>query len=269
MFHPLRLTNCSTGYAVRTMALALYLAGPQRSPGCCAQTRAENAPTEATDAVESEKVLRHAVFFKFKPTSSKEDVARVVQAFRELPMKIRVIREFQLGESIAESGRNDGFTHGFLLSFADEAGRAAYLPHPDHKAFGSALGPHLAGVFVIDYWGVSQDDGSNKPLKHAVFFKFKDGTSDDDIRAVETGLAGLPAKIETIKAFEWGTNNSPETHDQGFTHCFMFTFDSTEGLKNYSDHPAHRAEAARLIPLMDKIRVIDFWAENVPVSKGK
>lgn len=211
-------------------------------------------------------MLRHAVFFKFKPMSAPTDVNRVVQAFRELPGKISEIREFQLGESIAESGRNDGFTHCFLLSFADEAGRGAYLPHPDHKAFGAALGPHLAGVFVIDYWGVSQDEGSDKPLKHAVFFKFKEGTPEADVRAVEAGLASLPAKIDAIKAFEWGTNNSPETHDQGFTHCFMFTFESEAGLQQYADHPAHRAEAARLIPLMEKIRVIDFWAENVPVS---
>jgi hypothetical protein len=101
-----------------------------------------------------------------------------------------------------------------------------------------------------------------KELKHAVFFKFKDGTSDEEIRAVESGLAGLPAKIDTIKAFEWGTNNSPETHDQGFTHCFMFTFESEEGLKEYADHPAHVGEAQKLIPKMEKIRVIDFWADD-------
>ena len=70
-----------------------------------------------------------------------------------------------------------------------------------------------------------------KELKHAVFVKFKDDTSDDDVRKIEDGLAELPSKIDAIKSFEWGRNNSPETHDQGFTHCFMFTFDSEEGLK--------------------------------------
>lgn len=266
MFRRFRLTTGSVRWGLPGAALAVCLAGLSNASTCYGQQAGKPSPSAATK--EGNKMLRHAVFFKFKPTSSQADVDRVVQAFRELPGKIGEIREFQLGESIAESGRNDGFTHCFLLSFADEAGRAAYLPHPDHKAFGSALGPHLAGVFVIDYWGVSQDEGSDKRLKHAVFFKFKDGTPESDVRAVEAGLAGLPAKIETIKAFEWGTNNSPETHDQGFTHCFMFTFDSEAGLKQYADHPAHRAEASKLIPLMDKIRVIDFWAENVRVSKG-
>ena len=33
-----------------------------------------------------------------------------------------------------------------------EADRAVYLPHPDHKAFGAVLGPHLDDVLVLDYW---------------------------------------------------------------------------------------------------------------------
>ena len=41
----------------------------------------------------------------------------------------------------------------FCVTFADEAGRAKYLPHPDHKAFGDMLGPHLDKAFVVDYWG--------------------------------------------------------------------------------------------------------------------
>ena len=35
---------------------------------------------------------------------------------------------------------------------------------------------------------------------------------------------GLPSKIDAIKDFEWGTNNSPENLAQGFTHCFFVTF---------------------------------------------
>jgi hypothetical protein len=73
----------------------------------------------------------------------------------------------------------------------------------------------------------------------------------------------MAAKIDAIKAFEWGTNNSPETHDQGFTHCFMLTFDSAEGLKEYAEHPAHVAEAEKLFPKVEKIRVLDFWADEV------
>lgn len=224
--------------------------------------RAALAKSGSTD-----RVLRHAVFFKFKDGTSQEDVKKVVDAFRALPGKIEQIRGFELGESLPESGRNDGLTHAFFLSFDDEAGREVYLPHPAHKEFGSVLRPHLDKVFVIDYWGTPQPERPKKVLKHAVFFKFKDGTSDEAKRIVEEGLASLPGKIDTIKGFEWGTNNSPEKHDQGFTHCFMFTFDSEKGLKEYAEHPAHVEVANDLRPKMEQIRVIDFFADEVPVKK--
>jgi hypothetical protein len=131
------------------------------------------------------------------------------------------------------------------------------------------VGPHLAGVFVIDYWGRPQTAKLEKQLKHAVFFKFKENTPEAEIRAVAEGLAGLPSKIDAIKAFEWGTNNSPEKHDQGFTHCFMFTFDSEEGLRDYAVHPEHRSEAGKLVPKMEKMRVIDFWVEDAPSGAGQ
>ncbi len=222
----------------------------------------------AAESKEQEKVLRHAVFFKFKDGTPKEDVRKVVDAFRSLPEKIEEIRGFELGEVLPESGRNDGLTHGFFLTFADEAGRATYLPHPAHKEFGSVLRPHLDKVFVIDYWGKPVAEPPKRSLKHAVFFKFKEGTSAEAKKQVEEGLSSLPAEIEEIKAFEWGTNNSPETHDQGFTHCFMLTFDSEKDLQTYSDHPTHVAVAKDLVPKMEKIRVIDFFADQVPILKS-
>jgi hypothetical protein len=222
------------------------------------------------DKVEGqEKVLRHAVFFKFKDSATKEDVNGVVKAFRALPAKISEIQEMQLGESIQGSGKSDGFTHCFLLTFDDEAGRAAYLPHPDHKAFGATLRPHLEKVFVIDYWGTPQRERLKKELKHAVFFKFKEGTPEAEVKAVEVGLVELPGKIDVIKAFEWGPNNSPESHDEDFTHCFMFTFESEKALKEYADHPDHVAIAKFLLPMMEKVRVIDFYGEVVPASGVK
>jgi hypothetical protein len=239
------------------------------SSKCYAQPAAGETAAAESKSEANDKVLRHAVFFKFKPTAAKEDIDRVVEAFRALPSKIHQITEFKSGENISRFERDERFTHCFLLSFDDEAGRAAYLPHPDHKAFGSMLGPHLAGVFVIDYWGRPQSTRLDKELKHAVFVKFKEGTTPDEVQAVETALAGLAAKIDAIKAVEWGTNNSPETHDQGFTHCFMFTFDSEEGLREYADHPAHREAGGQLLSKMEKIRVIDFWAENAPAGESR
>ncbi len=189
-----------------------------------ATTSSNNSETE-----DPNRVLRHAVFFKFKDESSKEDVKNVVDAFRSLPSKIDSITDFQWGTNNSPEKMNDEFTHCFLLTFKDEAGRGEYLPHAAHKAFGDVLRPHMEKVFVIDYWGTKSKNPLEKELKHAVFFKFKDEAAAADIEAAENAFADLPVKIDAIKRFEWGKNNSGEKHDDGFTHCFMVTFDSEAG----------------------------------------
>lgn len=208
------------------------------------------------------KVLRHAVFFSFKEESSEEDVAGIVDAFRELPSKITEIIDFEWGTNNSPEGLNDGFTHCFLLTFADESGRAAYLPHAAHKAFGDVLRPHMDKVFVIDYWGTPSETTVETPLRHAVFFRFKEDAAAEDIAAVEEAFAALPEKIDTIKAFEWGRNNSPEKHDAGFTHCFMVTFDSEEGRDAYLPHAEHLAFVDVLKPVLDAPRVLDFAVQK-------
>ena len=206
------------------------------------------------------KVLRHAVFFSFNEESTDEDVQGVVDAFRELPTKIPEIIDFEWGINNSPEGLDDGFTHCFLLTFADEAGRAVYLPHPDHKAFGDTLRPHMKDVFVVDYWGEKEQPVVENALRHAVFFRFKPDAATEDIVKVEEAFAALPSKIEQIKAFEGGTNNSPETHDDGFTHCFMVTFNSDEGRAAYLPHPDHMAFVDLLEPVLAAPRVLDFTA---------
>ncbi len=96
-------------------------------------------------------VLRHVVLFKFKDGTSDEQVAEVVQAFKALPDKIDVIEDFEYGTDVSVENRAAGFTHCFFVTFADEAARDAYLPHPAHKQFGALVGPLLDKVLVVDY----------------------------------------------------------------------------------------------------------------------
>jgi hypothetical protein len=108
--------------------------------------------TFAADSPAKSKKLLHVVSFKFKPEASKGQIDDVVAAFRDLKKKIPVIQDFSWGTNVSPEKHDKGFTHGFILSFKSEKDRDAYLVHPDHKAFGKALGPILADVFVLDYW---------------------------------------------------------------------------------------------------------------------
>jgi hypothetical protein len=99
-------------------------------------------------------------------------------------------------------------------------------------------------------------------VRHVVLFKFKPGTSPEQIKQVEDAFRALPTKIPQIEGFEWGTNMSPEKLDQGFTHCFLLTFRTAKDRDAYLPHPAHKAFGKVLRPYLDKVLVIDFVAKD-------
>ena len=110
------------------------------------------ALVSAAQSKTESKVLRHVVLFKFKDTATPEDVKKVEEAFSELPGKLSLIKGYEWGKNNSPENLNQGFTHCFFLTFSNEKDRDAYLVHPDHKAFGKILGPHLDKVTVVDYW---------------------------------------------------------------------------------------------------------------------
>ncbi len=122
-----------------------------------ADTKTESAESEnemtetATQATETKPMLRHVVLFKFKDSSTPEQIKEVEDAFLALPSKIKEIKSLEWGLNNSPEGLNDGFTHVYFLTFDSEEDRAVYLPHPDHKAFGATLSPHLDKVLVVDY----------------------------------------------------------------------------------------------------------------------
>lgn len=104
--------------------------------------------------------------------------------------------------------------------------------------------------------------GTGKLLRHVVLLKFKDASTPADIKKVEGAFRDLPSKIKAVKGFEWGTNNSPENINQGFTHCFFVTFKTEKDRQDYLPHPAHKAFVDVLTPHLDKVLVIDYWTQK-------
>ena len=63
-------------------------------------------------------------------------------------------------------------------------------------------------------------------LRHVVMFGWEKGTDSMAIEKIVNSFKALPSKINLIKDFEFGTNNSPENLNKGLTHCFTLTFES-------------------------------------------
>ena len=55
------------------------------------------------------------------------------------------------GRDDSPEGRAEGFTHSVLMTFADEAARQRYLPHPDQDALKAIFRPVLERIIVLDY----------------------------------------------------------------------------------------------------------------------
>ncbi|MDF0708001.1 Dabb family protein [Flagellimonas okinawensis] len=111
----------------------------------------EEVTVETTED-KSGPILRHVVLFKFKETSSDDNIKQVEEAFNQLPSKISEIKGYEWGKNNSPENLNKGLTHCFFLTFNSEADRDTYLTHPDHVAFGDIAGPHIDDVTVVDYW---------------------------------------------------------------------------------------------------------------------
>ncbi len=108
----------------------------------------------------------------------------------------------------------------------------------------------------------AKSDEKKPRLRHVVAFKFKEGTTKEQVKQVETAFRDLEKKIPEIKKFEYGTNNSPEGKNKGCTHAFVLTFRSEKDRDIYLPHPAHKEFGKLVGPLLDDVFVLDYWAKD-------
>lgn len=120
--------------------------------------------------------------------------------------------------------------------------------------------PAFLAVVLAFLMTAASASAADTPYRHVVLFKFKDGTTPEQVKSVEDAFRALPKKIDTIVDFEFGTNVSPEGKDDGFTHCFFLTFKDKAGLEVYLPHPAHKEFGSTLRPYLDKVLVVDYVA---------
>ncbi len=103
-------------------------------------------------------LVKHAVLLRFKPEVTASQAAELLAAVGGLQAKIPGIVDFSGGPYSSPEGFNKGFTHGFVMTFADEQSRDEYLPHSEHEVVKqqilAALDGGPDGVVAFD-WLVS------------------------------------------------------------------------------------------------------------------
>lgn len=117
-------------------------------------------------------------------------------------------------------------------------------------------------IFLAMTTTFTEAQNQSKVLRHVVLFKFKDTSTEEDIKKIEEAFRALPTKIKSIQSLEWGTNNSPEKLNQGLTHCFFLTFKSEKDRDEYLVHPDHKVFGALVGSQLDKVTVVDYWVQK-------
>ena len=125
------------------------------------------------------------------------------------------------------------------------------------RLLGLAVG---LGVLFTGMTTEAADKKKAKQLRHFVCFKYKAEASKEQIAEVEKAFAALEKKINEIKGFEKGINNSPEELNKGFKHCYLITFNSEKDRDVYLVHPAHKKFVELVGPVLEDVFVVDYWA---------
>ncbi|MBK1833729.1 Dabb family protein [Roseibacillus ishigakijimensis] len=120
----------------------------------------------------------------------------------------------------------------------------------------------LFALFSTFAFADHHGEAASSPFRHIVMVKFKEETTEAQIKKIEEEFGKLEDKIEAITDYEWGhAVDDGRGMAQGFTHCFVVTFADKAGLEAYLPHEAHQEFVALFKPQIDKILVLDFVAK--------
>lgn len=95
-------------------------------------------------------------------------------------------------------------------------------------------------------------------IRHILFITFSDSALPEQILAVRSTFLQIPDLVEGVTSVEWGTNDSPEEKNAGFTHCVLMTFADEAARQRYLPHPAHDDLKTIFRPILQDIIVLDY-----------
>ena len=97
--------------------------------------------------------IKRIVLFKFKDGTTENKIGEIFAGLGALKEKVPGVKDFCSGSYASSDNLNQGYTHGFILTFNDEAARDGFGGHPEHqKVVETLVGPNLDGVLAFDFF---------------------------------------------------------------------------------------------------------------------
>lgn len=95
--------------------------------------------------------VKHIVLLKFKDGTTEEQVGKFFDDVLDLSENIPGIVDYVSGSNSSTEGKNQGLTHGFIMTFTDAAARDAYIVHPEHEKFKTEAMGLVENLLAFDF----------------------------------------------------------------------------------------------------------------------
>jgi hypothetical protein len=98
-------------------------------------------------------------------------------------------------------------------------------------------------------------------LRHVALFRWKPEVSAADVSLIEEGLRTLPSQIPSIQSYRFGRDLGIQDGNADF--AVVADFVDEQGLRTYSEHPAHVAVLTeRIRPVLARREAIQYVIED-------
>lgn len=95
--------------------------------------------------------VKHIALFRFKEGTTEEQTNKIFDDILDLTENVAGIEDYVSGINNSPEGLNKGFTHGFVMTFADAPSRDAYLANSDHERVKALLVANIDDGLAFDF----------------------------------------------------------------------------------------------------------------------
>ena len=95
--------------------------------------------------------VKHIALIRFKEGTPDSIIANLFTDLQRLSRTLPGAVDYSYGRDSSPESLAQGFTHGFVMTFADPSARDAYLVDPEHVSIKENILPHVQSVVVLDY----------------------------------------------------------------------------------------------------------------------
>ena len=95
--------------------------------------------------------LFHIIMWNYRDDVPEDERDRLEADLLELQQKIPTLKGVHAGP--VTGGRNQSYSHCFVMLFDDQAGLDAYTRHPEHERFASSFRAACVVQVVVDFSG--------------------------------------------------------------------------------------------------------------------